>query len=383
MTPPRGAQPAAGIDPGKVVRATLASAIVPGAGHLLLGRRKQGALIFVLTAALVAISIHHLAVGLAFFETDPGSLLFAVLLRAVAIIYAFAAVDTYLLGVDPELKVTPRRRQAVLLNLLIPGVGYLLARAWLRAAVGLLVLGFVFYFATVRKHPYLDAIYVGMQLIMAGFVYHYMRLEAARAAQGGDPTAAPQLPPPPRLPKVAAAQIVVLVALVAAVLACGVVVLESLPDGSATGLTEKDIQSEVRADGIHFKVPKLGLSMTAVGPGWRVSTQQTRFLFSVEHERGPTLMVGIQPIPPFVRSDRYIERVRRWMESNKLSLERRRDLEIDGMHAVQMHFSGDHWTVAIPRAKVAFLVMLGCRYESCADAKAMREKTRDSLRLER
>jgi hypothetical protein len=357
------------------VAATLAGALVPGAGHLLLRRPQIGGIFFCLVAAGAAVAVWHLTSGLDLLETDLGSFLFGVMLRGAVILHAYSVLDVYLLAVDTAKVASPRPRQAVLLNLLVPGTGYLLARAWLRTGVGLAVLVLILYFAKVRKHPYLDVVYVALQLIMSVAVY--VQMTRGSREPGMEATA----PPRPRLPKVPAAQVIVLVVTVIALLGCGLVVQRSVPPSwMFGGITTKDIQSRKRPSGIAFSVPKLDLSITASGPGWRLSEGKSRFLISAEHEKGATLMVGIQPIPPFVRTERYLTRVRSWMESNKLTLIRTRQLDLDGIEATQMEFSGDHWTIAIPRKNFAYVMMLGCRYDSCQDSLAIREKTRDSFK---
>jgi hypothetical protein len=358
------------------VTATLAGALVPGAGHLLLRLPQLGGLFFCLVAAGAAVAVWHLTSGLDLFETDLGSFLFGVMLRGAAILHAYSVLDAYLLAVDTAKVASPRPRQAVLLNLLVPGTGYLLARAWLRAGVGLAVLVLILYFAKVRKHPYLDVVYVALQLIMSVAVY--VQMTRGSREPGMEATAPP---PRPQLPKVPAAQIIVLVVTVIALLGCGLVVQRSVPPSwMFGGITTKDIQAKKRRSGIQFSVPRLDLSITAFGPGWKLTEGKSRFLISAEHEKGATLMVGIQPIPPFVRTERYLTRVRSWMESNNLTLKRTSQLDLGGLEATQMEFSGDHWTIAIPRKNFAYVMMLGCRFDSCQDSNAIRKKTRDSFR---
>lgn len=363
--------------PKQVVAATLAGALVPGAGHFLLRRPQFGGLFLCLAAAGAMVAVWHLTSGLDLFESGLGSFLFGVMLRALAILHAYSVLDAYLLAVDIAEVASPRPRQAVLLNLLIPGTGYLLAKAWLRAGVGLAVLVLILYFAKVRKHPYLDVVYVALQLIMSVAVY----VQITRGSRGPTMEATEPPPPRPQLPKVPAGQIIVLVVAVIAVLGCGLVVQQSVPPSwMFGGITTKDIRAQKRSTGITFSVPKLELTVTAFGPGWRLTEGKSRFLISAEHEKGATLMVGIQPIPPFVRTKRYLMRVRSWMESNKLTMRRTKRLDLNGLEATQMEFSGDHWTIAIPRKNFAYVMMLGCRYDSCQDSLAIRMKTRDSFR---
>jgi hypothetical protein len=367
---------------GKVVSATLASAVLPGAGQILLGRKRFGAAILALTALLVGLGVYHLTVGLGLFETKLGSFLFGVMLRAVGILYAFAAVDAYLTGVDPSGKVDPTRRRAAALNLLIPGAGYLLAKAWLRAATGLLVLVCVVYFARFGR-PYLDVIFVVMQLLMGGFVYQQVRLAEAKAAQGDDPYARPKLPTPPQLPKVVAAQIIVLVVVVAAVFGGGLVVLEALPvHGQVTGL-EKSTSLKKVDGGIHMAVKKLGLTMTIAGSDWSVSQDPKEFLFEATHGSGATINLRVGSLPPFVRTDRFHDGVRRQIEGNSLEHRKTRHVNLGGLEGTRMTFSRDHGVVAARRGRVGVIVIFGCKYGSCAETAALRERTLRSVKLER
>jgi hypothetical protein len=367
---------------GKVVSATVASAVLPGVGQILLGRRRLGAAILALTAVLVALGGYHLAVGLGFFETKLGSFLFGVMLRAVATLYAFAAIDTYLTGVDPTGKVDPTRRRAAVLNLLVPGSGYLLAKAWLRAATGLLVLGCVVYFARFGR-PYLDAIYVAMQLLMGGFVYQQVRLAAAKAAQGDDPYTRPKLSPPPVLPKVVAAQIVVLVVVVAAVFGSGMVVLEALPvHGQVSGLEASTSLQKV-AGGIRMEVKKLGLTMTIAGSDWSVSQDPKEFLFEATHGSGATINLRVGSLPPFVRTDRFHDGVRRRIERNNLEHIKTRQVKLGALEGTRMTFSRDHGVVAARRGRVGVIVIFGCKYGNCAEVAALRQRTLRSVKLGR
>jgi hypothetical protein len=367
--------------PGRVIAATAAAAVFPGAGHLLLRRLPQAALLFLVTAVGLAAAVLHLARGLGPFETHVGTFLFPVLLRGLLVLHAFAVLDAYLTAVDTARVSSPRKRQAVLLNLLVPGTGYLLARAWVRAATGLALLALVLFFARTGRHPYLDLIYIGMQAIMAVAVYHQMQVRTSKELeqQGRMPQA---------LPKVPAAQVLVLLVMTAAVAAFGYVLQQALPNRAVTGLQPADIETQTSEDGIRFAVPRLGLSMTAAGPGWNASSTAQGFLFTAAHERDANLRVGVQAIPPFVRTDRYLGRVRRWMEHNGLVFERSLDLKLGDRAAVQMRFSTpqhtrDHWTITVPvpGQKLAYLVLLDCPRKACQELLPRLERTRDSFRL--
>lgn len=369
-------------EPGRVIAATVAAAVFPGAGHLLLRRLPHAALLFVLTGAGLAAAVLHLTRGLGLFETHVGTFLFPVLLRGLLVLHAFAVLDAYLTAVDTAQVSAPRKRQAVLLNLLVPGTGYLVAKAWVRAATGLALLVLVLFFARTGRHPYLDLIYIGMQAIMAVAVYHQMQVKAAKELEQQG-----RLPTP--LPKVPAAQVLVLVVMTAALAVFGYVLQQALPNRAVTGLTPADIETQASEDGIRFSVPRLGLSMTAAGPGWNAGSRAARFLFSAEHERDANLRVGVQAIPPFVRTERYLGRVRRWMEQNGLVYQKSLDLKLGKKEAVQMRFATpqgtrDHWTITVPvpGQKLAYLVLLDCPRSRCHELLPQLERTRDSFRLE-
>jgi type IV secretory pathway TrbD component len=363
-----------------VITNTLASFVVPGLGHILARKTATGALILLAFGAGLAVAILHLTQGLSPFESKLGGFLFPVLLRGLILLHVFAVFDAYVWGVDPKGDLSlPRRRQAVLLNLLVPGAGYLVARAWIRAATGLALLTLVLFFARSGSHPYLDLIFVGMQAIMTVAVYHQMGAAAQAELDK-------QSRPAPDLPKVPAAQVILLLAATLAVFGFGYVLQRALP--GVTYVTQKDIQVRPGEGGIRFAVPKLGLSMTAAGTDWVANATPTSgLLFEAQHKRGASLMVGLQPIPNFVRKERYLGRVREWMESKSLAFKRSIDLRLGGRDAVQMRFVGpkqtDHWTVTVPapEQKVAYLVMISCERSVCKSLLPELERTRDSFRL--
>ena len=89
-------------EPELARRALIATvaAIVPGAGHAVLGQLGLGAALlgaFVVGGALAA---WHLARGLALFESPLGAFLFGVLLRGLAILVGFSVGDAYLRAVQ-------------------------------------------------------------------------------------------------------------------------------------------------------------------------------------------------------------------------------------------------------------------------------------------
>jgi hypothetical protein len=368
------------MDKARVFRLTLLAALVPGAGHALLGLRLAAASLLAGVLGGAGLAGFHLLRGLAFFESPLGAFLFAVLLRALCALQAFAAVDVYLRATrsDPD---GARRRLAVAANLLAPGVGALLLRSWLRAATGLALLGLVVYFAVLGRHPYIDIIYLGLQLLTSA---------AVLAPQRG-PDGEPRLSPATRRPLEApAGQIVVLCAVVAAVVGVGMVTLRMLPSGALSGLSTRDVQARQTEAGVLFSIPRLGVKLTAAGPGWTVPDRRTEFILAAEHRDGGNLMLGIQQIYPFERPGRVSARLRRWLESKGLVLRRTLELTVGGVAATQLRFSGDfgdhridHWAIAIPRDGFAFVLMLQCERKKCDALAPVLERTRDSFSLGR
>lgn len=368
----------------RVLTGTIAAALVPGAGHLVARKTLPGLLILGLVAAGIVVCALHLFRGLAPFESHLGGFVFPLLLRGLIVLYAFSVLDAYVWGVDPDGRHSlPRRRQAVVLNLLVPGAGYLVARAWIRAATGLALLALILFFARAGRHPYLDLIYIGVQLVMAVAVYHQMSVRAQQELDRQNRDA-------PVLPRAPAAQVVVLLAITASVAGFGYVMQLALP--GAGGVTAKDLQVRPTSRGVAFAVPRLGMSITARGSGWTGSLNPGQgFLFSAQHEEQANLRIGLQQLPNFVRRERYLARIR---NSMGLGLPHRKTkrIQIGGHEAVQMLFSGkseggavtDRWAVTIPSPaqKVAYLLLIECRRDVCRKLLPVLESTRDSFRLE-
>lgn len=358
-----------------VLTATLLGLLVPGGGHLFLRRWRSGALLLGLMAAGLAVAIWHLVVGLSLFESNLGSFCFGVMLRGLAILHAFSVLDAHLSARRPG--ESGHQRLAVVLNLLVPGTGYLVARTWIRGATGLLLLVLVIYFAKAGINPYLDLIYVGMQLVMGAAVFMQFRMRDAQNEQAP----AARGPLPPRVVQIA--QLVVLVAVSCAVVAFGYVTQRALPNVDVRWLTAEDIRTRPVEEGILLSVPRLGLSLKAAGTGWTTEIGKDGFLFSAEHEKGPTLMVGIRNIPPFVRSDRVVRRVRQMMEgkANRLVYLGTKQIRLNEAPATKMLFSRDHWIVTVPQDKFIFIVMLGCHPECGEGTLSLRQQTLDSFAL--
>lgn len=371
--------------PNRVLAGTIAAALVPGAGHLLARKVVHGLLILAVTAAGAVVAALHLGRGLDLFESHLGGFLFPLMLRGVIILYGFSVLDAYCWGVDPDgTRSLPARRQAVALNLLVPGSGYLAARAWVRAATGLALLVLIVVFARAGRHPYLDLIYIGVQLVMAVAVYHQMSVKAQQELDRQNRDA-------PTLPKAPGAQVVVLLAITAAVFGVGWVTQQALP--GAGGLTPADLEVRPGGKGIVFSVPRLGMSVTAGGSDWTATANPgSGFLFSAEHKEGANLRIGLQQVPSFVRRDRYLDRIRGRMGMG-LDHVKTKDIELNGLGAVQMLFSGkgkggarlDRFVITVPSPaqKLAYLMIIECHRDICQKLLPALEATRDSFKIGR
>lgn len=379
---PRDNRP--GGSPG-AARVTLGAALVPGAGHWLLGRRREAGGLFAIQAlGLSAVLMHVLGPGLPPFETHLGSFLLAVLMRSLATLHAFSVIDAYFFAIDPLGEgAPPLRRRAAAANLILPGAGYLLARAWVRASVGLMLLVLFAYFAQAGTHPYLDPIFMAMQALMAATAYRQVRMLEQEQAQArlspGEP-----LPLLPVLRQVQTGQVTALLVAVMALVFCGWVMERRLPPGAVTGLGEADIKAEQREDGVYFSVGPLGLTMKAVGPGWSLSPWQAGTLFQAVHGDEAMVRVGLQLMPAFTHPSRVAARLRQMSEAQGYVFQKSIDRDLNGQAAFQQRFAGrgdDFWTIAVPRDRYAVVMMLGCRTESCPALEAQLQQTVDSLRF--
>lgn len=376
-----GADASTGLFGRRTVVATLA-ALVPGAGHVLLGQRALGAGLAAGLCALLGVVVAHVAVGLSALEGGLGTLLAAHLMRCLGVAVAFSVVDVYLGCVDPAGRVAPPlRRRAVAANLILPGTGYVLCRAWIRAGTGLLLLLLVGYFARVG-HPYVDIIFVGLQVVMAVAVYRQVRVTEQ---EGGAPVE-PAAPAEP-LPHVQGGQVVVLVALVGCLVWVGWVTETYFPPRlSAAGARA------VRAgDDVRFSAPGLGIELRVHGPGWSVAPPESGSLFQASHADGGRIMIGVQPVPPFMPADRFVRRVAQWVGDRGFSLRKTLDITLGDRPAVQMRFSGnfgetgrvDQWAVVVPGQRQGVVLLLSCLESACPFLAPKLEQTRDSLRVTR
>jgi len=376
------------------MRTTLAAALVPGLGHLLLGRRLAAGLLAGAAALAVGLPLAHVLQGIPFFDTSLGSFLLGTLLRNAAVLHAFSVIDAYLSALEPAGEHhPPRRRLAVILNVLLPGLGYGYIRAWIRTLTGLVLVAVFVYFAMKGHHPYLDLIFLGMQVIMAVAVYRQVRIQEQAGPGGKDMMAAAEAverrrPMGPLPVHDQGAQVVALVIGVMALVWVGLVVQLRMLPAQVTGLSVDHITAEPTPRGINFKVSSLGLSMSAMGKGWAASDHQPGSLFQAVHEGKAMLKVGIQLVPAFMEQERFMARLRRMGEGQRYQFNRIEPLEINGLAARQLSFARQYSggklqlsIVAIPRGRFAYVMFFECQEPSCAALRPQLDASRDSFTL--
>jgi hypothetical protein len=372
------------VDPRPVMKATFASLALPGLGQILAGARLAGGVMAGVMLVGVGLIVAHLTRGLPWFESPLGAFLFRVLLRGCAILYAFAVVDAYGRTAAAADKQAAERRWAAGLNLLVPGTGYLVSKAWLRALTGLAILALMIVFARAGRMTYLDVIFVGMQGVMAGLAYLQLRVAAERAAQEKGELLGPAGPP-----VAPAAQVTALVVAVAAVVFCGFVVERSIPEAVLRNLTTDDLKlSPAQDGGVQLKIPPLHLSLTAAGPGWTAAAGRGA-LFSVEHRLGGELALHLQRAHPFERAERLQRRLRARLESEGLVLRRTDQVQLGSVSSTRLRFSGDfaggravdRWEIIVPQKGFAFLLTMQCERKKCEELAPILERSQNSFSL--
>jgi len=181
---------------------------------------------------------------------------------------------------------------------------------------------------------------------------------------------------------------VALVAVMIATFASGYVVQQSLPDSGLVNLAPEELQVQATKQGIRFSVPRLGLTLTAVGPGWS-AMRHPSLLFAAENGTDAFLRLTRQALPPFVRQAKYLELLRKQLEEQGLIHQKTMSLTLNGLPALQMRFSGDntaaykgdHWAIAVPRQGFAYVLMLYCKRTHCEELAPALEQSRDSFTL--
>ncbi len=365
------------LPPRRVIQNTALSLLLPGLGHLRQRQHLLGALLAGGFLATIAASIYHFVVGLTCFETALGAFLFGVLIRSAVMIWGFAAVDTYFRGTAQG---DAGRRTKTVANFLLPGAGYLLDRAWLRAASSALVLIVVVYIARLPSR-YLPLIFIGFRLITAFGIYQQLvtaNFEANR-----------NRPSPPPVDQVAAGQVILLVELMAVTALVGWTLMIQVADYPQLHLDDDDVAIRRRQGTIVVTVPKRNLTLSTPGQGWKIRKGvDGGAFFRARHRLGATLVAGMQPLLPFVRPERYLLALRRQITSAGYHLERQQSLDIRGLPATQLRFSRraggmilDRWAIAVPHGRVAYVLLLSCGREICEKLLPSLEKTRDSLRI--
>jgi hypothetical protein len=374
------------VNPRPVLKATFASLALPGLGQILAGARLVGGLMLGAMLVGAGLIVAHLVRGLPWFESPLGAFLFRVLLRGCAILHAFAVVDAYGRTAARDDRPAAERRWAAGLNLLVPGTGYLVSKAWLRAVTGLAILAVLIVFARAGRMTYLDVIFVGMQAVMAGLAYLQLRVAAERAAQEKGELLGPAGPP-----VAPAAQVTALVVAVAAVIFCGFVVERSIPEAVLRNLTVDDLKLSPAPDGgVQLQIAPLRLSLTAAGPGWTAAAGRGA-LFSVEHRLGGELALHIQRAHPFERAERLQRRLRGKLEAEGLVLRRTDQVQLSRVSSTRMRFSGDfaggravdRWEIIVPQKGFAFLLTMQCDRRKCEELAPVLERSQDSFSVGR
>ncbi|PID37639.1 MAG: hypothetical protein CSA24_01990 [Deltaproteobacteria bacterium] len=360
------------------IRAALVSALLPGLGHLMSGHRRLGAVLGGGFALGAAIAFFHLFSGLAIFESALGSFAFGALLRGLTLLWAFGSLDVYLRGLGLG---DASRRANTVANFLLPGAGYLLARSWVRGGSSVLVMIVVVYVGRLPNR-YLDLIFIGFQLIAAFGVYHQQAM-AQLERERDQPRLVPHVD---HLPVV---QIQLLVQLMAAAVLFGWIVLLRMNDVSLLRISDDDVVVRRRVGGIAVKLDSHQLSFMATGSGWKHQRGvDGGAFFRARHQLGASLVLGVQPVLPFVRSERYLLAVQRQLEGSGYHLERQQSLQVGGLSATQLRLSRetsgmtlDRWAIVVPRGDLAYVLILSCGREICQRLLPAFEKSRDSLRI--
>ena len=330
--------------PKGVLLQTGSSLLLPGLGHLLVGCRGAGAFLALSFLVGLGLALFHLLSGLQIFESTLGSYLFGALLRALVLLWGFAALDTYLRLTRQG---DAHRRMATLANLLLPGAGYLVARAWLRAASSLLLLVALLYFARLPSRA-LDYIYLGFQAITAIGVYHQLAMAEFEARR--------DQPTPPAPIQMPATQILLLVQLMGAAVLFGWIVQLRMIDYDRFRIGADDVKLRREDGALHISLPSHGLGLVLSGRGWLRGKAGDGSIFRTRHKLGATLLLGVEPILPFVRKDAYLKSLRRRMTEQGYRVRNEKTLALSGYSARQLHVSRklagdmtvDRWAVALP-----------------------------------
>ena len=366
-----------------MLKATLLSLLWPGAGHALLARRGYGTGI---SAALFAVgfllcaggSLVHFASGIGLFASYRGSFFVGVLLRGALLLYVFGGLDAYLRATHQG---NARRRGAVLLNLLAPGLGYLAVGRWHSALIGIGASALCIHLSR-NPSNVLDAIFVGVQLISALGVF-MLQTKAELATDAGPP---PLLDPHDQVPL---AQLLLLGLGTAAVLLAGWSLLARTNNYGALAVRREEIRLERRAGGISVNVPRHAAELVTFGEGWSVEASFGGALFAARHELGATLLWGVEPLVPFCGKRRYLHRVQRRVEASGYTLSETQTLKLGHHEGTVLHFRRtlpnglllERWAVVVIRERYGYLLLIGCPQSTCKTLGTSLRNTRESMRL--
>lgn len=352
------------------------SLLAPGAGQFKLGRRTWAGGLLLGCIFAIALIIVHLAHGLAMFESARGSFLFACLLRGLVFAYCYAAFDSYFSVANPDPR-TVKRRQAMILNMLLPGAGYLLIRAWPRMITVTLLLVMVVFFAG-RAARIIDVVFVVMQVIMAVIVYHEMVQQQMREDQK-----AMQLPDLTHHP---VGQLICLALFGIAIVAVGWIVQQRMPDIAFKSLTIDDVKLRPHGNTLGVHIAKVGLDVSVIGAGWLLDPKPRGALFTAEHDSGGVIHLAVEEIEPFMRPERHVAQfIKRLAKRQQITLVKLTSTVVSKIPAWKLQLKSALGTpsqmIMVIRGAAAYMLFFSCELDACEALKPSFEKTSASWRF--
>lgn len=368
-----------------ILKHTLLSTCFIGYGHFKLGSKRWALGLALGFYGLFILSLIHLLWGISLFESNIGSFAFGIVLRSLLIVWIFSPLDSYLRAIfnsSPEketIAAQTQRRAAVFFNLLLPGLGYLWVKAWLRFLSSFLLLFFILFLAK-KTSRYIDIAYVAFQLIIAfGIYFHLITIE--RDKNDG------QLPLLPYVKHLFGAQLtLLLLGSVAALLFFFTVNIRML-DTDKFRIGKNNIIYQKSNSHIHLNLKKKALEFDLFGKGWKLLDRGAAIL-RARHKDGISLMLAMQPIYPFIRENRYIEGINKNVHAEGYFLKNKKELMLNGSQATQLHFEKkisdivlDKWILIVPRYQRAYVLIFSCSRSNCQKLEHTLEKSRDSLKL--
>jgi hypothetical protein len=356
------------------------TSIVPGLGHLLLGKRVSGLLLFVLVGGSAALTAAQLQSGLAIFDGGLGGFLFGALMRLGIMFWGLSFLDAYLTATKQG---DPVRRRAVAANLLLPGLGYLISKNWLRGLASLVVVGWLVWTARSPGRFY-DLIFLGLQAITAFEVYQRLALaEIARDQQGGAGQAAYRAPSE----QVAAGQVVLPFILMGVAIGVGWITIERVSAGRPLSLTQKDVIVDPEPGRKKIDVKKLGLTFFIAGEGWKVRERGAGLVLRASHPLGASLLVGAFPIRPFAPRSRQLEQFAHRAAADRYRITTSRSATVKGFRGHKLVAvrkrptltTSRHVTVFAPRGNIALVFVLSGQQATCDKLLTSLQKTLASI----